>query len=788
MASPVGQSLPVADSLERITGRVDYVLNVELPGMAAGRILRSPVPHARVVAVDASAARRLPGVLAVATGPELVRHGAIEPRYGRFFRDQTVLAVDRVRFAGEPVAAVAAVDEEVADEACRSIEVEYDPLPAVFDAEQALRPDAPLLHDPRPELRAAFGDMLATDSLPSNLCSFFRQRRGDVERGFDASDHVFEDTFSSPAVQHVALEPHVTVARLEGGRLTIWSSTQMPHAIRAQLAELFRLPLAQVRVITLTLGGGFGSKGSLRLEPIATLLAGMAGRPVKITLGRDEEFVTVTKHAATVRLRTGVTRDGLLLAREATALFNTGAYADVGPMVARNAGSAVTGPYRIPNVKVDSMAVWTNLVPAGAFRGFGVSQGAWAYESQADMIAERIGMDPVEFRRRNLLRSGDSYATGEVLHDLHYEELLGRVVAAIGWPPRDQPARQRPAGNGRRPAGADGSKRRGKAVTALIKATITPSTSTAAAKLNEDGSLNVLTSSVEMGQGARTALAQLAAEALDLPFERVLVSEPDTDVTPYDQQTSSSRTTFSMGNAVVRAVRDVRGQLLELAAEAMETAVEDLEPREGRVEVRGAPNQSMSYGDVVRSAQRGNLLGHGSFVTEGGLDPLTGQGVGSVHWHNGAFACEVEVDVQTGRVEVQKIACAVFAGRVVNPRLCELQIEGSNFFGLGQALFEEMVYDDGQIVNPNLADYMIPSFKDVPREIGISLLEHRGAGDIHGVGETSLPPVAPAVANAVYNAVGVRITDLPITPEKVLRGLEARHLVVAQASADIAPA
>jgi CO/xanthine dehydrogenase Mo-binding subunit len=278
-----------------------------------------------------------------------------------------------------------------------------------------------------------------------------------------------------------------------------------------------------------------------------------------------------------------------------------------------------------------------------------------------------------------------------------------------------------------------------------------------------------------MGQGAKTVLAQLAADAADVPYERVLLSEPDTDVTPYDQQTSSSRTTYSMGSAVVLAVQDVRRQLLALAAEMLEAAADDLVTHDGRVAVRGAPERSLAYGDVIRRALRGNLVGHGHFVTKGGLDPETGQGIGSVHWHQAAAGCEVEVDTETGRIQIDKFRTAVFAGRAVHPRLCELQTEGSTFFGLGQALFEEMIYDDGQLTTTNLADYMIPSFRDAPRELEVGILEHAGEGEVHGIGESSLPPVLPAIANAVYNAVGVRITDLPLTPEKVLRGLLAQR-------------
>ena len=765
MGTPVGTSTPVIDAVARVTGAIRFAVDLERPGMLFGALARSPWPHARIVGVDTSAARAVPGVVAVVTGADLAGLG-VGPRFGRVLLDQEVLARERVRYAGEPVAAVAATTVEAAEEAARAVVVDYETLPAVFDVEEALEPGAPLLFDERPPCREEYRQRIRPGPGSTNIASHFRLVRGDVAEGFAKADRVFEDTFRSPAAQHVPLEPHVTVAHFEAGSLTLWSSTQMPHTVRAELAELFGLPHTRVRVIVPTVGGGFGAKGSLRLEPVASILSLRSGRPVKIVLRRDEEFVTVTKHAATVRIRTGVSAEGDLLARQVTAYYNTGAYADVGPTVARNAGCALAGPYRIPNVAIDSYCVWTNLVPAGAFRGLGVPQGAWAYESQMDIIARGLGMDPVDLRRRNLLSDGDVYSTGERLSDLHYDELVDEVGRAMRW---SSPSSGRP-----HPAG-DGApnRRRGRGIAAVIKATTTPSTSTATARLNPDGSLDILTSSVEMGQGARTVLAQLAAEALHVPYESVAVSEPDTASTPYDQQTSSSRTTFSMGTAVTRAVGEVRDELLRLAAQLLEASPEDLVPVAGRIEVRGVPSRSCSYAEVVRRSRRGNLLGHGELVTEGGLDVETGQGTGSVHWHHGVSGCEVEVDIETGLVEVRQIAAAVYAGRIVNPRLCELQVEGSTIFGLGLARFEEIIYEGGQVTNPNLSDYRIPAFSDVPAELTVRVLERPG-GEVHGIGETALPPVMPAIANAIEDAAGIRITELPITAEKVLRALSAR--------------
>ncbi|HEX2932694.1 MAG TPA: xanthine dehydrogenase family protein molybdopterin-binding subunit [Candidatus Binatia bacterium] len=765
--SAIGQNLPMIDAEERVTGRINYALNVELPGMLYGKILRSPFPHARLKHIDSSLAERFPGVAAVLTRNDFAEASGYSGKYGRIFRDQSVVALDKVRFIGDPVAAVAALTNEIAEEALSLIRVDYEELPAVFDEHAALQAQAPLVHDPRPPQQAIFSNLIQDLPGGSNLCSHFKLRRGDVEAGFRQADFVFEDVFRSPAAQHVPLEPHVTVAELFQGKLTLWTSTQMPHAVRSQMAELLHLPLSRVRVIVETLGGGFGSKGSLRLEPIAAFLARKAKRSVKIVLRREEEFVTVCKHPATIRLKTGVNKDGGLVARQVTAHFNTGAYSDIGPVVARNGGSAMSGPYKIPHVHIDSYAVWTNLVPAGALRGFGVPQAVWAYESQMDMIAERLGLDPVEIRRKNLLRDGDLFATGEKLADMHFDELLDKAVGDLQWQTSD--ARW---GAGNRVLNQTGATRRGKGLALVIKATITPSTSAAAIKLNEDGSLNVLISSVECGQGAKTVLAQIAADAMQVPVERVAVSNPDTDLTPYDQQTSSSRTTFSMGGAVAKASADLKQQLLDHAAVLLEASPQDLILEDARISVRGTPNRFLPYGAVAMRSQQANLIGRGAFATRGGLDLETGQGIGSVHWHQGAIGCAVEVDIETGKIKVLRLSPSVFAGRVVNPRLCELQLEGCAIFGLGQALFEEMTYGDrGQLLNTNLSDYNIPSFDDISAQIDASALEHTGSEELHGVGETLLPPVMAAIGNAVYNAVGVRLHDLPLTAEKILLAL-----------------
>ncbi len=748
------------DANLRVRGRAPYAIDVAVPGMLHAKLLRSPYAHARIVSVDATRARALPGVHAVLTGPELAARDDIFPYFGPIFRDQGVLATDKVRFVGDPVAAVAAIDIDIAQAALDLIEVEYEELPAVFGVDEALEPGAPIVHDEPRRLGQTFADIIVSAEADSNVCNHFKLRKGDVERGFAEADHVFEDVFTSPPVQHVPMETHNCVATIEAGIIKVTTATQMPFAVRASLAEIFKVSQARVRVTTPTLGGGYGAKTYTKVEPIAALLAQATGRPVKIHLTREEEFITITKHGVKIRMKTGVMDDGRIVARKSTCLFNTGSYADIGPRLIKNGGYATGGPHYIPNVWVDSYAVYTNLPPAGAFRGYGVSQAAWAYETQMDMIAERLGWNALEFRMKNLLEDGQSVMTGEDMFDAHFKELLTTATDAIGWDPADVPLR-------------NGTKVRAKGFACIIKGTVTPSTSTAGAKLNEDGSLQILSSAVEMGQGAETALSVLAAEGLDLELGQVSISRPDTDVTPYDQGTSSSRNTYSMGTAVGMAVADIRRQLLDLAADQLEVDPADLELVAGRVQARGVPSKSIAYGDLVRASRSGNLLANGVFASEGGLDPETGQGIGSVHWHQAAAAVEVEVDLATGKIDLLRYHAGVYAGRIVNPVQAELQTEGNIAFGLGQALFEELVFDGGQLQNGNLGDYMIASIKDMPKEISLGILENLEANDIHGIGESSLPPAMPAIGNAVFRATGVRITDLPITPEKVLRGLRA---------------
>lgn len=749
----IGKSLRAPDARERVVGTLNYTINHEPPGTLHLALARSTVAHGLIRFVDISAAVRRPGVVTVLTGDDL-KDGSIRPRFGPVYRDQPVLAIERVRYVGEPVAVVAATSVRAAREAAAEIEIEYDELPAVFTPRDAVRDGAVVLHEESDERGPSFADIVL-QGRRGNVCNLFTLRHGEGLDGFRYADRVFEHEFVTPSVQHVSMEPHAAIAVFESSRLTVVTCTQTPYAVREALAHMFDLPAARVRVVVPPVGGGFGGKTYAKVEPVAALVALRTGRPAKIVLTQEEEFVTNSKHQSFITLRTGVTNDGHIVARHVDAYFNAGAYTDISPRLIKNGGYGAIGPYRIPHVHVDSRAVFTNHPSSGAFRGYGVAQGAWAYESQMDIIADELGIDRVELRHRNLLDEGDSFATGEQLHDVHFGEVLDDALRVFD----DDEAVERPE-----------YLKRGRGCAVIIKSTITPSTSNATMKVNSDGSLQVLTSTVELGQGAHTALTQVAAAAFGTSTANVQVVGPDTDVTPYDLTTSSSRSTAAMGAAVREACHDARRQVLDLAAEQLEVDTADLELSDGVVLVKGT-NAARTVADVVARSALGTLTAKGSFVTHGGLDPETGQGIASEHWHQGAVAAEVDVDTRTGKVYVRRLRASVYAGRVVNPVNARMQIEGSIAFGLSQALFEQIVHDEGHVANSNLSEYALAGQGDLPPVLEVSLLENPDSDSVHGLGETALPPVSPAIGNAVADALGVRLRRLPMTAERIVEEL-----------------
>ncbi len=743
----IGKSIPMLDSVARVTGTVPYASNLKLPDMLVGKVFRSNVPHARITKLDVSAAEQVPGVVAIVTATDFSGEGPPNLHFGSTYQDQPIVAADRIRFIGEPVALIAAESTAIAEQAIDLIELEYEELPAVFDAEEATQPGAPQLHG----------------AFPNNVLRHSKLRHGDIEAGFAAAVKIIEEVFNSPAAQQVSLETQVAVAQWKDNKLTVWTGSQSPYTVRRVLAAIFDLDLEDVRVIVPPLGGGFGAKGNIRTQPLAAALAWKVGdRPVKLVLTRAEEFFTVTKHAAKIVMKSGVRRDGTFTARKITIFWNGGAYASSSAHLVPAGMLRAIGPYRIPAVRVDSYGIYTNLPIAGAYRGAMSSQGVFAHESHMDTIAHQLGIDPLTIRKKNLLHTDDTFATGEQLHDIHFVRCLESAADGLGW---HEPF-QRENGT---------AKKRGRGVAIMMKNTIANSSSECRITLDAAGRVTLFISTVEMGQGGHTAMAQIAAEALGIPVEAVSVQGPDTAKTPPDTQTASSRNTQMMGNAVLDGAASLRRQLAEAAAPIIEWLPEELSVADGYVFVTSQPQERIVYAEVLRRNNITALTANGKFSTNvGKLDSETGQGISTPDWHQGAGACEVEVDTQTGKVTVLRYHSSSFAGLVINPMLAGLQNDGNVIFGLGASLLEEIAIDAGQITNPNLSDYMIPSFLDIPVELKNVSLEAEGSS-FHGIGEMTLPPVAPAIANAVYDAVGVRIRDLPLTAEKVLRTIEEQN-------------
>ncbi len=761
----VGQSLLPSDSLEKVTGATAYTVYQGWPGMVYGKVLRSSVPHGRIARLDVSRAEQLPGVSGVLTGSDLVRWK--NPHFGAVIRDQPIVAIDKVHFLGDPVAAVAAETPEIALEATSLIEVEYQELPAVFDAREAMREEAPAVHDQIMRSMALFDPAHVPLAAGRNVCGHFRLSKGDLSLALQQADEIFEHSYTTPPTQHCAFEPHAVLARWVGDRVEVWSSTQNPSVIKTQLAELFSLPLSKIRVIAPPLGSGFGSKLFLKVEPLAVALAVKAGRPVKIVLDREEVFLTLTEPQTWMRIKTAVSRDGSLLGREMEIVLDTGAYADITPRLARGLGLVAAGPYKIPNVSVNVYCVYTNKAPAGALRGVIGRQACWAYEQELDHIANRLGMDAIELRLKNLLHDGDEMHAGETLEAFPVAQCLERVREALNWdagPVISDPKHQ---------------KARAKGVACFVKHTMTPALSQTDLRLEEDGSLEVHAASVDMGQGAATVLKQMAAEAMTLPVERVSVILGDTAVAPYDQGTNSSRATFHMGRAIVDGSNRLRTELLAHAARLLEVSEQDLEIREGKVIPRGAPKLGLSFGEIVsRASGRGGFLSaSGTSKSDASLDQTTGRGKGSTYYFTGAGGCEVEVDLETGMVRVLRYVAANNVGRAINPTLCAAQIEGSVAAGISQTLFEQMHWESGQLVNPNLADYrLLTTWEAPPVEAILIEAPHRdGPFGAMGAGEPAIVPTSAAIGNAVARALGIRMFSLPLSPNEILAALQQQE-------------
>ncbi|HUF82010.1 MAG TPA: xanthine dehydrogenase family protein molybdopterin-binding subunit, partial [Burkholderiales bacterium] len=734
---PVGRSVPRLEGKAKVTGRAEYVHNLRLPGMLHGKIFRSTIAHGRIRRLDVSAAQAVEGVHRVITGAD-VRKVIPDPHFGPAFHDQPILALDKVRYAGEAVALVLAADPHVAEEAAALIVAEYEELSAVYDEIEAMTSKAVVHEVLKPA--GTFPDLKHLQGKKNtNIALDYHLRRGDAEAGFARADRVFEHTFRTQQVLHVPLEPFVSAADPGDGALTIHTASQSPSFVRIEIARLLGWPESKVRVKVPYLGGGFGAKLYIKLEALVAAAALIARRPVKVSLTMEEQFYTLTKHAATLRIKSGVTKEGRVTSRLCEVWWNGGAYADIGPRITQKSGFTAPGPYDIENVHIDSYALYTNLPPAGALRGFGIPQLVWAYESHTDLIARELKIDPVEFRRRNILREGRPQATGTAMKDAAIDKVLERTAARLEW---GQPFDK-----------GNGTIRRGRGIAIGFKASISPTTSVAIVNLYADGSCALYSSTVDMGQGSDTAMAQIVAEVLGIPVESITVIHPDTDVTPYDMATLGSRSTFHMGNAVRRAAEDARERLIALAQEV------------------GVSVETTPIREVFRKRygmQAGNIVGSGSFVPAyAPTDHDTGQSDNvTPFWMVGATGAEVEVDTETGRVTVTRLVNVGDVGTPINPAIVETQLTGAAVMQLGFTMTEKMEFSAGQCTNASLAEYKIPGILDIPASMESEAVDaHQQSGPFgaKGVGESGTFGVSPAIANAIEDAVGVRITTLPIT-------------------------
>ncbi len=748
----IGTRVPKLDAPEKVTGSVRYLPDLDVPGMAWGKILRTPFPHARIRQIDTRKAEALPGVFGVVTG------GNVEQHPFGYAKDHLALKRDVVRCIRDEVAAVAAETEEIAAEACRLIEVEYEELPAVFEPEAALRPDAPQLHP----------------QFPGNLVGFsYRFQAGDVERALREADAVVEGTYRLPYVTTACLGTMAAIAAWDSrGHLTMWSTTQIPFLYQRDLAEALGIPGDRIRVIQPPVGGNFGRGLDLYpIDIIAALLARHVNRPVKIVFDREEEFLaSPTREPCVFTLRTAARADGTLLARDAQVVIDNGAYVSWGSTTPYVMLTTVAGFYRCPNVRFDSAIVYTNNVYSGSMRGYGNLEATFAIEAQMDDLAARLGLGRLAIRKKNANRPADVTPQGLRITTCALEACFDAVARDIRKP-LDRPARpgwKRGVGYaGMFHVGGGARVYRSDGCGAIVK-------------LDDFGRVSLITGASEIGQGSETVLAMIVAEELGIPFGRVTVVNDDTAIKPWDVGVHASRTTFIAGNAALLAARDVKRQLLALAAEQLEETPEALACEDGFVVVRDAPQRREAYEKVVR---RGHFREGGRILLgQAFYDPPTQmldkefRGNVSVTYGFAAQAALVEVEEATGRIEVLRVASAHDVGRALNPIGCEGQIEGGIHMGLGYCLTEELKLERGRVLNPGFLDYKLLTAPDMP-EILITLIEtvdEAGPFGAKGLGEAGTIPISAAVANAVKDAVDVRMTELPMTPERVWRALRAR--------------
>ena len=745
----IGISVPRVDGVEKVTGAAKFTGDLAIAGMLEAKVLRSSLPHAVIESIDITKALSVPGVVAILTRDDLTD---IDPYYGNCLRDRAVVAIDKVRFVGEPIAVVAAESGLEAEQALSLIDVRYRELPCVPDIDAALAEGAPLLHEQQSGAGEFHEVAGVGESFGANICHRERFVKGDPDKAFAGAEEIVEETFSFPMIYQYAMEPHSAIARVSAGVVTLWSSSAHPFLVRAEIAHMFGLPHAKVEVNVPFVGGAYGSKSYFKIEPLAVAIARKTGgRAVRIAQSVEEAMLTTRRHSARIRIKTGITRDGTLVARAAEVLMDTGAYADNGPRVAKRAISRMIGPYKLAHCKVDVLAVYTNTVPAGSMRSIGGPQTIWALESHMDSIAAWLQMDPLEYRRLQLLDRGQVLKPGATPMDADLRAGLQAAAAPL-------------QSNSRRPGGI------GLAI-GVSDSEAMP-VSVALLRLLADGSAVLLAGTTEVGQGARTILCQIVAQELSIPVAKVTMRGTETRTTPFDRSTGASRSTTVMGSAVKAAALDLRRQLIEAAVEILRVNASTITLSNGQA-VSG--DKQMTYGQVVSAffgMPGGELIGRGYMRPDGTLGKSL-----PLFWETGMGSAEIAVDEETGAIRVEKYVTVADVGKALNPLQAEGQDEGAAIQGLGNTLFEALEYENGQPLNASLVDYRVPRFTDLPALFTSALVENSdgpGPYGAKGMGESGIVSVAPAIGNALFNATGVRIRDLPLTPERVWRALRDR--------------
>jgi CO/xanthine dehydrogenase Mo-binding subunit len=739
------------DLIAKVTGRAEFVTDLNFPGMLHGFVVRSPAVHARIRSIDTSAALSMEGVVDVLVGEDVASFGC----WGVVLKDRPIIAIDRVRYVGEPVAVVIAESIEIAENAAELIDVEYDELPRATTIQEALSEGAPLIHERHENLEDFYFKGGARPTQNSNVFHTYRSNVGNVDFAEAAASYVHEDRFTFPAISHFAMEPHTVIADFQGDSLTVWAGAQTPTAVQKVLSRLFGLQLAKVRVIVPFVGGGFGGKASVKIEPMVAAASWKVQRPVRVAQSQIESMLTCRRLGADITIRTAVDAKGRILAKTAKILLDGGAYSDTGSAVATKSANRIIGPYAVPNLRLESSAIYTNTVPGAAFRSIGGPQAVWAKESHMDNVAAAIGMDPAEFRLLNLARRGERTRPDLRPLDMDMSELMGRVTQSFG---SDVPKSNRQA--------------RGLAVAATDPAN-TP-ISNAIVRLKIDGSILVSTSSIEVGQGAHATMGRIAAQTLKQPISAVNVLRTDTAVAPYDWGTGASRSTVVVGLSVENAALDAAAQIFEMVADVWELPLESLSLVEGGV---STGSEILTFHQIFHRALG---VDSGEVIGRGAITPRSKKGAlveSPLFWETSAGLAEIDVDEDTGEVHLVRYASAADVGRVINRVAAEGQDEGAAIMGLGHALYEVLEFEDGQPINATPVDYSIPRISDVPPVFDTILIENGdgpGPGGAKGMGEGAILPVAPAIANALFSTYGIRITDLPMTPEKVWRALQKK--------------